>query len=171
MYHENRSRHHYRPKVCSPFLLGNATALQHFVSTLLVRKYLLERELDASARLHPAGILVLKKLSDGTVSRGFVVATASSMEPRPIWPMFVPMSVLELVPVDWVVGCSVPKTPALENLHAQQPAEAYILGWLSAAQVTRLPIVTVEPHLGHEFQAQYHQAKNRQLLTIDDFPR
>lgn len=150
-------------------LLGRATHLQHIVATLTVRSLLSERGTVLIARMHQSGILHLVHRCSTGDTRGFVVAAASSMEPRPIWPMLLPNSVLELEPLDWVIGCSVPKMPALEAI-ADRAADAYVLGWLSGEELTRLPIVTLQPHLGHEFQAQYRQAKNHRLRPMDQFP-
>ncbi len=153
----------------SPTLLGRATVLQQVVSSLLVGRVLVESGLDVVARMHPAGVMYLEHVESDRTTRGFVVAAVSSMEPRPIWPMLLPLSVLEVAPIDWIAACSVPKMPALESIeHA--PADAYVLGWLPAADLTKLPIVTLEPHFGHDFEGQYRQAKNHQLRPIDTFP-
>lgn len=150
-------------------LLGRETHLQHIVATLTVRRVAAEQGTVLIARMHQSGILHLVHRSSAGDTRGFVVAAASSMEPRPIWPMLLPNSVLELAPLDWVIGCSVPKMPALEAI-PDGAADAYVLGWLNGEDLKRLPIVTLQPHLGHEFQAQYRQAKNHWLRPIDQFP-
>lgn len=153
----------------SQVLLGRVTPLQHVVASLVVRRSLVDAGLDVIARMHAVGILHLEHRHQNGTSRGLVVASASSMEPRPIWPVQLPLSALEVAPVDWIAACSVPKLPKLEGID-DGDAFAYVLGWLPADRLTRLPIVTLEPHVGHEFTALYRQAKNHQLRPLDTFP-
>lgn len=150
-------------------LLGKVSTLQHVVGTLAVGRFLTEHGAHLHARRHASGIMLLEGERDGVASIGFVVAAASSMEPRPIWPMLLPLQVLEAVAIDWVAACSVPKAPALEAI-GERPADAYLLGWLPGEVIPSLPIVTLEPHLGHDFQARYRQAKNHQLRPLETFP-
>jgi hypothetical protein len=156
----------------SPLLLNKMDPLQAVVASLVVGRLLRERGLDVTARMHSSGLMFLEHhpaAADERTTRGFVVAAASSMEPRPIWPMLLPLAVPELVELDWIAACSVPKLPALEALD-EDGADAFVLGWLDAEAVTKLPIVAVEAHLGHDFPAQYRQAKNHQLRPLDEFP-
>jgi hypothetical protein len=121
------------------------------------------------ARMDRAGVMFLED-RDGSAPRlGYVVPFVSSMEPRPIWPTLVPLSILDLAPVDWVASCSVPKQPALDAIK-ERDAFGYLLGWLDADEVARLPIVTVSAHMGHEFEAKYRQAKNHQLRPFHAWP-
>lgn len=153
----------------APQLLGRVTHLQHVVASLVVRRTLQERGVELRAHMHASGLLFLVREDGARTSRGFVVASTSSMEPRPIWPMQLPLSVLEVAPIDWIVACSVPKTPALAAI-GDGAADAYVLGWLAHGDLAKLPIITLQPHPDHEYWAKYRQAKNRQLRSIDEFP-
>lgn len=150
-------------------LLGKVSTLQHVVGTLAVGRFLTEHGVRLHARRHASGIMLLEGQRERIASVGFVVVTASSMEPRPIWPMLLPLQVLEAVAIDWFAACSVPKAPALDAIE-ERPADAYLLGWLPREAIPNLQIVTLEPHLGHEFQARYRQAKNHQLRPLEEFP-
>lgn len=153
-------------------LLGRATVQQHDVANQIVRRGLHhERGVTLTPRMHPSGVVFLEHEAEGSRRiRGFVVASASSMEPRPIWPMLFPTAILQIARIDWVASCSVPKPPALADIESTTP-DAYVLGWLPAPKILELPLVVLEPHLGHEFKAEYRQAKNHQLWSLERFPR
>ncbi len=146
----------------APQLLGKSNQLQQVVASLLVRRSLIERGVDIVTRMHRSGVMYLASSRAGEEQLGFVVPFVSSMEPRPIWPTLIPLSVLDLVPIDWIASCSVPKQPALDAIE-EHDGFGYLLGWLAADDVAQLPIVTVESHAGHEFGAKYRQTKNHRL--------
>lgn len=153
----------------SQTLLGNLDFRQHVAATLLMGRVLRhDHGVQVAARRHESGILLLEHEADGRVVRGYVMAAESSMEPRPIWPALLPLAVPEATPIDWIAGCTVPKMPAIEQLD-EHPAMAYVLGWLPADDIVHLPIVTLQPHLGHDFEARYRQAKNHQLKPLATF--
>lgn len=152
----------------SPRLLGKANQLQQVVASLVVRRSLIDRGVEIVTRMHRSGIMFLESRRSGEEQLGFVVPFVSSMEPRPIWPTLVPLSVLELVPVDWIASCSVPKQPALDAIE-ERDGFGYLLGWLAADDIAQLPIVTVSSHSGHEFDAKYRQAKNHRLRPFSDW--
>lgn len=152
----------------SPLLLGRSNQLQQVVASILVRRKLLEQGVDVISRMHRSGIMFLECRDTGQPTLGLVVASVSSMEPRPIWPTLIPLRVLDVAAVDWVGSCSVPKQPAFDAID-DQTADAYLLGWLAADEVAQLPIVTLEPHLGHEFEAKYRQVKHHELRSFSEW--
>jgi hypothetical protein len=152
----------------SPRLLGKANQLQQVVASLVVRRSLIERGIDIVTRMHRSGVMFLESRRAGENQLGFVVPFVSSMEPRPIWPTLVPLGVLDLVPIDWIASCSVPKQPALDAIE-ERDGFGYLLGWLAADDIAQLPIVTVSSHSGHEFDAKYRQTKNHRLRPFSDF--
>jgi hypothetical protein len=154
----------------APQLLGKANQLQQVVASLLVRRSLIERGVDVASRMHRTGVMYLETRRNGNPRLGFVVPFVSSMEPRPIWPTLIPLSVLDLVAIDWVGSCSVPKQPALDSIE-DRDSFGYLLGWLASDDIAQLPIVSVASHLGHEFDAKYRQAKNHQLRSFSEWNR
>lgn len=152
----------------SPRLLGKANQLQQVVASLVVRRSLIDRGIDIVTRMHRSGVMFLEARRAGEQQLGFVVPFVSSMEPRPIWPTLIPLSVLDLVPIDWIASCSVPKQPALDAIE-ERDGFGYLLGWLAADDIARLPIVTVASHSGHEFDAKYRQTKNHRLRPFSDW--
>lgn len=152
-------------------LLGRATVQQHDVATRLLQRVLLaERGVPLETRLHASGVWFLEHDGPGGRRiRGFVVASVSSMEPNPVWPMRLPAAVLQVARIDWVGACSVPKTPALECIE-ESPPEAFVLGWLPMSTVVDLPVDVLEPHPDHEFTAEYRLARNFELRSIASFP-
>lgn len=153
----------------SPLLLGKASQLQQVAASLLVRRALLAQKVEVVTRMHSSGVVLLECGRGDDSRRGFVVASVSSMEPRPIWPTLIPLSVFDIAPLDWVGSCSVPKQPALDAIE-ERPADAYLLGWLDIDEVAQLPIVSVAAHLGHEFEAKYRQVKHHRLRPFSRWP-
>jgi hypothetical protein len=152
----------------APQLLGTANQLQQVVASLVLRRAMIDRGIDITIRMHRTGVMYLESSRTGDVRLGFVVPLVSSMEPRPIWPTLIPLSLLDLVAIDWIASCSVPKQPALDAIQ-ERDSFGYLLGWLDADDIAQLPIVTVTSHLGHEFDAKYRQAKNNQLRPFSEW--
>lgn len=148
-------------------LLGHVTIEQHLAGTLLAGRVLRDdHRADVTVRRDPAGIFFLELAIGERTFTGFVVVAQSSMEPRPIWPMMLPIAVVEHRAIDWIVACSVPKMFALEAIE-DGPLDAYVLGGLPSEELNGVEIVDVLPHMGHEFEAKYRQAKNHRLWPIE----
>ena len=138
----------------------------------------LERGLDSMTKgdievawlVHDASWPPVLELEDDRDNHrhGLVVVAPSSMEPRPTWPVTVPVEDLDAWEFDFVVSCYVPKRSTLEA-PADTPgdrATLYAVGWMWADEARGLPLVHAEPHEGHAFHADYQQGKCELLRDL-----
>lgn len=148
-------------------LIGHVTIEQHLAGTMLAGRMLRDDHgVDVAVQRDQSGVFFLEVSMGAQTLTGFAVVAQSSMEPRPIWPMMLPIAVVQHRPIDWIVACSVPKMFALETLE-DGTADAYVLGGLPAEELPGLEIVDVLPHMGHEFEAKYRQTTNHRLWPLE----
>lgn len=148
-------------------LLGHVAIEQHLAGTMLAGRRLRDvLGMDIAVQRDQAGVFFLElSLGEQTLT-GFAVVAQSSMEPRPIWPMMLPVAIVQHRPIDWIIACSVPKMFVIEALE-DGAADAYVLGGLPSEELPGLAIVDVLPHMGHEFEAKYRQTKNHRLWPLE----
>lgn len=97
-----------------------------------------------------------------------VLGEPASMDPRPVWPVRVPMQDLDAWLFDAVVWCYVPKRAALENNEAVAFARGVRpAGWAWADQVRTWERVALEPHEGHPHAAEVWQGRVKALQPED----
>ncbi len=147
-------------------LLGHVTIEQHLAGTMLAGRALRDDcSVDIAVQRDQAGVFFLELTIGERTLTGFAVVAQSSMEPRPIWPMMLPVAVVQHRPVDWIIACSVPKMFVMDALE-NQTADAYVLGGLPSEELDGAAIVDVLPHMGHDFEAKYRQTKNHRLWPL-----
>jgi hypothetical protein len=150
-------------------LIGHVTIEQHLAGTMLAGRLLRDDHgADVTVQRDQAGVFFLELSVGERTLTGFAVVAQSSMEPRPIWPMMLPIAVVQHRPIDWIIACSVPKMFVMEALE-DGPADAYVLGGLPSEELDGVAIVDVLPHMGHEFEAKYRQTKNHRLWPLERF--
>lgn len=90
----------------------------------------------------------------------FVLAEPTSMEPRPVWPVRVPIDDASAWEYDAVAWCYIPKRAPLE---AQDPPSlergAACAGWAWVDELPTWKPVHLEPHAGHPFAADVWQTQ------------
>ena len=118
------------------------------------------------------GLLELADASRDAERHVLVLGEPSSMEPRPVWPVRVPVDDLLSWEYDAVVWCYVPKRAPLEAADARAVGRGVTCaGWAWADEVATWKPVHLEPHPGHPFSADVWQSQVTRLQSPDTLVR
>lgn len=128
---------------------------------------------DLQARWHAhgdewPGLLELARPAADAERHVLVLAEPSSMEPRPVWPVRVPIGDLEAWLYDAVIWAYVPKRAPLEaGDSAAMERGVHVAGWAWADEARSWERVHLDPHPGHPFPDDVLQAQVRVLHPLD----